>query len=155
MLPAVGFEPTTTQLAIPHGQSTGCQISLLRKMKELLLNNFVSNTKESATFSVNTGPDFGASCWICHCSTLEITLRIITNNLANDGLNFVNNFESIFYIFIWKVLLFLQNRKCIFWSYFKDYMLVSHVFIYFCNILPNIFFFKKMVDKRPILRWAG
>ena len=39
---------------------------LVRKMKELLLNNFVSNAKESTTFSMNTGPDFGGSCWICH-----------------------------------------------------------------------------------------
>ena len=30
----------------------------VRKMKELLLNNFVSNAKKSTTFSMNTGPDF-------------------------------------------------------------------------------------------------
>ena len=39
---------------------------LVRKMKELLLNNFVSNAKESTTFSMNTGPDFEGSCWTCH-----------------------------------------------------------------------------------------
>ena len=35
---------------------------LVRKIKELLFNNFVSNAKESTTFSMNTGPDFGGSC---------------------------------------------------------------------------------------------
>ena len=31
-----------------------------RKMKKLLLKNFLSIAKESNTFSMNTGPDFGA-----------------------------------------------------------------------------------------------
>ena len=35
---------------------------LIRKMKELLLNKFLSNANESTTFSMNTGPDFGGSC---------------------------------------------------------------------------------------------
>ena len=38
----------------------------VRKMKEVLLKNFLSIAKESTTFSMNTGPDFGVSCWTCH-----------------------------------------------------------------------------------------
>ena len=33
----------------------------VRKMKEVLLKNFLSIAKESTTFSMNTGPDFGGS----------------------------------------------------------------------------------------------
>ena len=39
---------------------------LVGKMKEFLLDKFVSNDKESTTFRKNTGPDFGCSCWICY-----------------------------------------------------------------------------------------
>ena len=44
---------------------TGYNLSV-RKLKDFQLNNFVSNGKESTTFSINTGPDFGGSCWICY-----------------------------------------------------------------------------------------
>ena len=44
-----------------------CELSvgynlLVRKMKERLSNNFLSNTKESSTFSINKGSNFGGSC---------------------------------------------------------------------------------------------
>ena len=39
---------------------------LVRKMKKVLSNNFVSNPKESTTFSMSIGPDFGGLCWIYH-----------------------------------------------------------------------------------------
>ena len=43
------------------------------------LSFFLLMNPESTTFSMNTGPDFRGSCWICHQerffqSTLEITL---------------------------------------------------------------------------------
>ena len=82
---------------------------LVRKMTEILLHNFVSNAKESTTFSMNTGPDFGGSCWICHKEcwfqfTLEITLTFcyLTDNVLNCP-NFYSrlNGGSVFLKFFW------------------------------------------------------
>ena len=50
----------------------------VRKMKEVLLKNFLSIAKESTTFSMNTGPDFGVSCWTCTRSAASDSLWEIT-----------------------------------------------------------------------------
>ena len=41
-------------------------------MKEILLKNFVSNAKESTTFSMNTGPDF-----VGLLLTLDLLLEVL------------------------------------------------------------------------------
>ena len=137
-------------------------------MKELLLNNFASIAfKEYTPFSMNTGPDFGGSCWICHKEscfqfTLEITLTFcyLTDNVLNCP-NFYSrlNGGSVFLKFFWICwenwnlwscfLIWCFWNKKFWWNFFPKPPLKKMAI----HLLPQFFSFTQTTNVSMIVLW--